>query len=201
MLCSCRRSFHPWDVNRVIGISHLTPHRYFFQCYYVLGWGPAKFFTIYIFGSSVPQMMSIEADLTTRNTQLKNRIFVALVVVSNSVGNFLLGLGMGQMPNFGNVPFFTYLISFATNGWLLLGIALMIVFMLSQLSMYSWADLSYVLPVTASTYILSALLSKFFLHDTVSFARWAGIVLISFGVIFVAETPVRADEVALEEDL
>lgn len=146
-------------------------------------------------------MMSIEADLTTRNTQLKNRIFVALVVVSNSVGNFLLGLGMEQMPNFGHVPFFSYVISFATNGWLLLGIALMIVFMLSQLSMYSWADLSYVLPVTASTYILSALLSKFFLHDTVSFARWAGIVLISFGVIFVAETPVRADEVALEEDL
>lgn len=145
-------------------------------------------------------MMSIEADLTTRNTQLKNRIFVALVVVSNSVGNFLLGLGMEQMPNFGDVSFFSYVVAFATNAWLLLGIALMIVFMLSQLSMYSWADLSYVLPVTASTYILSALLSKFFLHDTVSVARWAGIALISFGVIFVAETPVRADEVAIEED-
>jgi drug/metabolite transporter (DMT)-like permease len=143
--------------------------------------------------------MSIEADLTTRNTQLKNRIFVVLVVISNSLGSLLLGLGMGQMPNFEGRPFFSYVLSFATNGWLLLGIALMIIYMLAQLSMYSWADLSYVLPVTASTYIVSALLSKFFLHDTISVARWVGIVLISFGVFFVAETPVRTDDVAIEE--
>jgi uncharacterized membrane protein len=144
-------------------------------------------------------MMNVEADLTTRNTQLKNRIFVALVVVSNSVGNFLLGLGMEQMPDFGKVSFSDYVLSFATNVWVLLGVVLMIVYMLAQLSMYSWADLSYVLPITATTYILSALMGKFFLHDTVSVARWVGIVLISFGVIFVAETPVRTHETVHEE--
>lgn len=140
--------------------------------------------------------MSIEASLTTRNTQLKNRIFIALVVISNSVGNLLLGLGMARMPDFSKTPFFSYVLSVATNGWLLFGVVLMIVFMASQLSMYSWADLSYVLPVTASTYIFSALLSKFFLHETVSAVRWIGIVLISFGVIFVAETPIREEETA-----
>ncbi len=137
--------------------------------------------------------MSIEADLTTRNTQLKNRIFIALVVISNSVGNLLLGLAMARMPDFSKTPFLTYVLAVATNVWLLAGVVLMIIFMASQLSMYSWADLSYVLPVTASTYIFSALLSKFFLHETVSAVRWIGIVLISFGVIFVAETPVREE--------
>lgn len=135
--------------------------------------------------------MDIETSLTTRNTELKNRIFIALVVISNSVGNLLLGLGMTRMPDFSKAPFFGYVLSVLTNGWLLVGIALMIVYMIAQLSMYSWADLSYVLPVTASTYIFSAVLSKFFLHETVSTVRWLGIVLISFGVIFVAETPVR----------
>lgn len=138
--------------------------------------------------------MSIEADLTIRNTQLKNRIFIALVVISNSVGNLLLGLGMARMPDFGKTTFPTYVLSVVTNGWLLLGVVLMIVYMISQMSMYSWADLSYVLPVTASTYIFSAILSKFFLHETVSTVRWIGIVIISFGVIFVAETPIREEE-------
>ena len=138
--------------------------------------------------------MSIEAALTVRNTQLKNRIFIALVVLSNSVGNLLLGFAMERMPDFSKTTLFTYIFAVGTNLWLLLGIVLMIVYMIAQLSMYSWADLSYVLPVTASTYIVSALLSRFFLHETVSAVRWLGIALISFGVIFVAETPIREEE-------
>ncbi len=138
--------------------------------------------------------MSSQADLAKSKARLKNRIFVVLLVLSNSVGNLLLALGMMRLPDFQKVPFFHYLALVATDGWLLLGVALMIVFMLSQLSMYSWADLSYVLPITASTYIVSALLSKFVLHETVSTVRWLGIILISFGVIFVAETPARAEE-------
>ena len=138
--------------------------------------------------------MSIEAALTIRNTQLKNRIFIALVVLSNSVGNLLLGFAMERMPDFSKTTLLTYIFAVGTNIWLLLGMALMIVYMIAQLSMYSWADLSYVLPMTASTYIVSALLSKFILHETVSTVRWLGIALISFGVIFVAETPVREEE-------
>jgi len=138
--------------------------------------------------------MSIEADLTIRNTQLKNRIFIALVVFSNSVGNLLMGFAMERMPDFSRTPFLSYVLFVCTNIWLLLGVVLMIVYMIAQLSMFSWADLSYVLPVTASTYIFSALLSRFFLHETVSTVRWLGIALISFGVIFVAETPVREEE-------
>ncbi len=138
--------------------------------------------------------MSIEAALTIRNTQLKNRIFIALLVLSNSVGNLLLGFAMERMPDFSKTTLLTYIFAVSTNIWLLLGMALMIVYMIAQLSMFSWADLSYVLPMTATTYIVSALLSKFFLHETVSTIRWLGIVLISFGVIFVAETPVREEE-------
>lgn len=138
--------------------------------------------------------MSIEAALTLHDTQLKNRVFIALVVLSNSIGNLLLGFAMERMPDFSKTAFLAYIFAAGTNVWLLLGMVLMIVYMIAQLSMYSWADLSYVLPVTASTYIVSALLSKFFLHETVSAIRWFGIVLISFGVIFVAETPIREEE-------
>jgi drug/metabolite transporter (DMT)-like permease len=129
----------------------------------------------------------------------KNRIFIVLVVVSNAVGNLLLGNGMKQMPDFQVMSVFGYAVSLFGNLWILGGIALLIVWMVSQLTMFTWADLSYVLPVTASGYILTAILSKFFLGEIVSLTRWAGIVLISFGVVFVADTPPREEPVAKGE--
>jgi drug/metabolite transporter (DMT)-like permease len=63
--------------------------------------------------------------------------------------------------------------------------------MLSDLALLSRADLSFVLPVTASSYVLVALLGHFFLHDHISWQRWLGILLISGGVILAEITPSR----------
>jgi drug/metabolite transporter (DMT)-like permease len=45
--------------------------------------------------------------------------------------------------------------------------------------------------MTASGYVLTAILGQVFLNEGVSFIRWAGIALISFGVVLVAETGPR----------
>ena len=42
--------------------------------------------------------------------------------------------------------------------WVALGISLLIVWLLSRMALLSWADLSYVLPVTSLGYVASALL-------------------------------------------
>jgi uncharacterized membrane protein len=55
----------------------------------------------------------------------------------------------------------------------------------------SWADLSYVLPVTSIGYALVALSGSIFLHETVSLTRWAGIFLIVAGVVIVGRTEVN----------
>lgn len=128
-----------------------------------------------------------------KESKRKNRIFIALVVISNAVGNLLLGAGVKEMPDLGATSPFGYALSLFTNLWVLAGIALLIVWMVAQLTMFTWADLSYVLPVTASGYILTAGLSKIFLGESISPARWAGVVLISLGVVFVADTPPRAE--------
>ncbi len=60
--------------------------------------------------------------------------------------------------------------------------------MISQLSMFTWADLTYVLPVTSSTYALTAIVSKFVLGEQVSLARWIGIGIVTLGVVLVSET-------------
>jgi uncharacterized membrane protein len=122
-------------------------------------------------------------------SRFTNRFFITLIVVTNTIGNILLGEGMQRMPDFQSTSALVYAAQLLTNWYVVGATVLLIVWMIAQLSMFTWADLSYVLPVTASAYILTALLSKYFLGDKISIARWIGIVIISFGVVLVAETP------------
>lgn len=129
---------------------------------------------------------------------MKNAIFVALIVLGNTVGNLFLAIGMNQLPGFLAVPFYSYLFGVITNPFFLSGTLLISLSMFSQLSMYTWADLSYVLPVTASGYVITAVLGKAFLNENVSISRWIGVVVIAFGVLLVAQT--RADTRHLQGD-
>ena len=48
------------------------------------------------------------------------------------------------------------------------------------------APLSFSVPVTGSTYIVDALAAKYLLKERVNKRRWAGIVLISAGILLIA---------------
>ncbi|MGO8935005.1 MAG: EamA family transporter [Terracidiphilus sp.] len=81
------------------------------------------------------------------------------------------------------------LIAAVFTPWIAAGIALLIGFFASYLTALSWADLTFVLPATAFGNVIVALLSRFWLHEAISLERWAGIVLITLGVSFVAQGP------------
>jgi drug/metabolite transporter (DMT)-like permease len=68
------------------------------------------------------------------------------------------------------------------------GVVMQIVWLLARMSLFSVADLSFVLPVTAAGYGISTLLGRLVLHEHVSAARWAGAILISLGTGFAAST-------------
>ena len=53
----------------------------------------------------------------------------------------------------------------------------------------SWADFSYVLPATASMYVVIPLVGHFVLGESVTAVRWMGVALICVGVVFVGQTP------------
>lgn len=122
-------------------------------------------------------------------SRLTNRIFILVVVVTNTFGNILLAIGMKRMPDFYALPLFSYIAILGKNWHVLGGTALLSIWMLGQLSMFTWADLTYVLPVTSSGYILTAILGKFLLGEQISFIRWIGITVIFVGVMLVSETP------------
>ena len=113
-----------------------------------------------------------------------------LVIATNVLGNVSLSRGMHQVGRIVSASPLDYLRAFA-NPWTLIGICVLVIWMLSDLALLSRADLSFVLPVTASAYVLVALGGHFLLRDHISWERWTGIVLITVGVILAEETPAR----------
>jgi uncharacterized membrane protein len=115
-------------------------------------------------------------------------LILAAVAIFASCGDVCLARGMRD---FGAVTTANWqqLFGFVLNPWVLTGIGLLLLFFCSYLSALSWADLTYVLPATALSYVLMALLAKLFLNEHVTASRWLGIALITAGVGFVASGP------------
>lgn len=105
------------------------------------------------------------------------RWLVVLVILSNVAGNLLLSVGVRR--------------GFEGAAYILLGVALLILWTVVRMSLLSWADLSYVLPVTSIGYVLAAVCGKVFLDEQISLARWAGTLLIFAGTAVVSQTTAR----------
>jgi uncharacterized membrane protein len=113
--------------------------------------------------------------------RVKTWICALIVVFSNVFGNFFLKKGMpAELPT----PW-SY-IAALFHPWVTLGVLLLILWMMSRMTLLSWADLSYVLPVTAIGYVLVALMGHLFLAEQIPAKRWAGIALIVGGVALVS---------------
>jgi drug/metabolite transporter (DMT)-like permease len=113
--------------------------------------------------------------------RLKTWSFAVVVVFSNVFGNFFLKRGM---PPALATPLDYITVLF--HPWVALGVLLLIVWMMSRMALLSWADLSYVLPVTAVGYVLVAVVGKVLLNEQITMKRWAGIGLIVAGVALVS---------------
>jgi len=124
------------------------------------------------------------------DVQPKIRRLVFVAVAANVLGNFALSRGMrdvGEVVTLSPEPYLRALL----NPWVLGGVMLLIWWTVAQLSMLSRADLSYVLPVTAASYVCTSLLGLVFLEETIRPAQWCGIFLISAGVALVGRTAPR----------
>jgi len=128
----------------------------------------------------------------TRSSQnLRTPLFVAIVVCGNLAGNVLLRAGMGGgMGSSRALPALvpTAYLQALLNPWVLLGVPLLIVGLAAQLALFSWADLSYVAPVSSIGYVLTAVAGRLFLHEPLSMTRWAAVFLITAGVALVSRT-------------
>jgi uncharacterized membrane protein len=110
----------------------------------------------------------------------KTWICATVVVLSNVLGNFFMKRGLpASLDN--PLEYIAALFRPQVS----LGVALLILWMLSRMALLSWADLSYVVPVTSMGYVLVALMGRLFLEERISGRNWVGIALIVAGVSMV----------------
>lgn len=124
-------------------------------------------------------------------TLTSKQIVLSLLVVCQVLGDVWLSRGMRQVGGDESLHSFQLgaLLSLGlhilTNPWVVLGIVFLLSSLLLYLTALSRLDLSYVLPMTASKYVLSALLAWLVLGESVSVVRWIGTGLVSGGVLLV----------------
>lgn len=118
------------------------------------------------------------------------RTLTLAVIGFNVTGNFFLDKGMRRVGEIVSFSPWAYLRAFA-NPWVVLGVFVLLAWIICQLSLLSWADLTYVVPVTSVSYILLTILGAVSLNEHVSLSRWAGVLLIVGGVMAVGRTRPR----------
>ena len=110
-------------------------------------------------------------------------LMAIFVVLSNAFGNLFLTFGMREVDEV--TLSVVSLIAPIFDPWVMGGIILLVSWMLARMTFLSWADLTYVLPVTAFGYVISAMLGMLFLAEQITPERWAGIGLIVTGTVLV----------------
>jgi uncharacterized membrane protein len=127
-------------------------------------------------------------NLTTRSgALLKTYSVLVFFLALKAAGNSAMAWGMKQVPERMSMNPALYLRAML-NPFVAIGVAALILALLTRMALFSLADLSFVLPVTAVGYVIAVFLGKVFLHETVSHQRWLGTLLIFAGAVLVGTT-------------
>jgi transporter family protein len=125
---------------------------------------------------------------------VKNVTALSLIIVLQVAGNILLSRGMRQVGGLGALTFssaLTFGLHTLANPYVLAGAALLGAFFVCYLAALTWLDLSYVLPMTAATYVLTALFAWLVLNEAVPATRWAGTIAVTIGILLVGDNERR----------
>lgn len=119
------------------------------------------------------------------------RVIVAMTIAgaSAAMGQIFVRRGMlqvGSLENYAPIAVAVYFWHALCNPYVIVGTALNAAFYFLFVATLSWTGVTVALPLTAIEYGFGALLAIALLHENVSLTRWAGIVLVIFGVILIA---------------
>jgi drug/metabolite transporter (DMT)-like permease len=115
-------------------------------------------------------------------------ILFFLVICSGTGGELCVSRAMkqvGEAKDFRPSALLSFVLRSIRIRWMWLGIALMATAFFSLLWVFSLANVSLVVPVTALSYVAGTVGGKILLRERVTKERWTGIILVTFGVILV----------------
>jgi drug/metabolite transporter (DMT)-like permease len=119
---------------------------------------------------------------------LLEAILFALIVGAGTGGELCVSRAMktvGEVKDFRPQAIVRVIFRALRLGWMWAGVSLMAVAFFSLLGALSFLNVSFVVPVTALSYVTGACGAVFFLGERVSPQRWAGVFLVVVGVTLV----------------
>jgi ceramide glucosyltransferase len=116
---------------------------------------------------------------------MRTAAILTIVVLTGTGGEICLTHAMkllGEVHDFRPRAILSFVLRALRVSWLWLGVLLMTASFFSFLTMLSWFPVSFVIPATSLAYVAGAFGAKIFLGERLNATRWAGILLICFGV-------------------
>ena len=115
-------------------------------------------------------------------------LLLAVVVLAGTAGEVAVTRAMkqiGEVHQFHPRALLRFLGQALRVKWMWLGLALLAMAFFSLLALLSWENVSFVVPLTALSYVVGALMAKIFLKEEVDLIRWMGVLLVVVGVVLV----------------
>lgn len=115
-------------------------------------------------------------------------IFFFFIVVFGTTGEIFMSRAMketGEVKDFRPAALIESIFRALRVRWMWFGVGMMAIGFFSLLAVLSFENVSFVVPVTALSYVVGALGGRFFLGERVSLQRWTGILLVCAGVTLV----------------
>ncbi len=116
---------------------------------------------------------------------------IVVMVLAGPIGNVFLGKGMkevGTLTLWPPAQLLHFVLGVFVTFPIWLGILSLLTFFVAYMLVLSWADYSFVQPVSSVAYGVVALLGWLVLGEQVSALRWTGIAIICLGVFVVSRT-------------
>lgn len=115
-------------------------------------------------------------------------LYFFFIVVAGTGGELCVSRAMkqtGEVKDFRPASIARSLLHALRNQWMWGGVGLMTVAFFALLAILSFENVSFVVPVTALSYVAGALGGRFFLGERLNRSRWIGILLVCVGVTLV----------------
>jgi drug/metabolite transporter (DMT)-like permease len=119
---------------------------------------------------------------------LKDLILFSIIVLAGTGGELCVSAAMkrvGEATSFHPAHVAGVVLRALRQSWMWVGVGLMALAFFALLGALSIFNVSFVVPVTALSYIAGALGGMLFLREHVSFWRWMGVLLVAIGVTLV----------------
>jgi len=116
---------------------------------------------------------------------MKTAMTLSIIILASSLGDVFIAKGMKRVGEISTLRLRELALigkGMVRNAAFLLGILCLAISFCAFLAVLSWADLSFIVPATSLSFVVSTLGAKWLLKERINRLRWLGTLLVCVGV-------------------